>query len=330
MIHRYIKAVFVICAAAFTLSVFASDEYAKDLTAVKKYISEKYSNNQKVAAFFNKKLEKITSSDLSNAEKSAELKKQFALAFAGHEKSVEEVVTDLFRRAHLKNEAKAQAMLGYCYYYGIGVTRDFKEAAKWLNKSVQNGEDGARYLLGVCRYYGQGLQKDQHKAIEHFQYAAQKDHHGAQLVMAICYHEGIDVEKEYFRSFEYLTKAVEDGCMVAQRILANCYYFGDGVSKDPVTAAAWYDKAAKRGDSEACWRLGYCYHNGFGVKKNYRRAAELFQRSAKSGDDVGRNVMSGRRFFQFGAVKDSNQAILHSISDEKDHFSKELEILRKN
>ena len=330
MLHKHIKTLIAVCILSTAQLLCASEEYSNTVDTVQTYISEKYGNNQKIFVFFNKKLEKIINSSDSETKKIAELKKQFATAFANHEKSVEEVVTDLFRRAHLNNDAEAQHLLGYCYYFGIGVKKDFKEAAKWLNAAAQKGNDSTRFLLGICRFFGQGLDKDQHKAVEHFQCAADSGHHGAQLVMGVCYHEGIDVDREYYRSFKYLTKAAADGCMVAQRILANCYFLGDGIKKNESVAVKYYSKAANRGDTEACWRLGYCYQHGLGVKKSYKRAAALFQKSSDKGDQVGRNVMCGRRFFNFGAVKDSNQAILHSVSDEKDHFNKTLEHLRKH
>ena len=57
-------------------------------------------------------------------------------------------------------DAKAQGDLGACYYEGKGVTKDYKEAAKWFIKSADQGNAGAEYGLGMCYFCGEGVTKD--------------------------------------------------------------------------------------------------------------------------------------------------------------------------
>ena len=38
-------------------------------------------------------------------------------------------------------------LLGGCYYDGDGVTRDYKEAVKWLTKSAEQGYEDAKKAL---------------------------------------------------------------------------------------------------------------------------------------------------------------------------------------
>jgi TPR repeat protein len=41
----------------------------------------------------------------------------------------------------------AQYLLGLCYYYGEGVTKDHAEAKKWLSKSAAQGNKDAKVAL---------------------------------------------------------------------------------------------------------------------------------------------------------------------------------------
>ena len=44
-------------------------------------------------------------------------------------------------------DAVAQSNLGYRYYFGIGVTQDYKEAVKWYRKSAEHGYADAKKFL---------------------------------------------------------------------------------------------------------------------------------------------------------------------------------------
>lgn len=69
-----------------------------------------------------------------------------------------------FRRAADKGNAEAMHWLGYCYYWGNGVTKSDKEAASWYRRAADKGNAGAMYQLGSCYQYGWGVAKDQKQA----------------------------------------------------------------------------------------------------------------------------------------------------------------------
>lgn len=58
------------------------------------------------------------------------------------------------RIAAERGDAKAQNSLGLWHYYGIGVPKDHREAAKWWHRSAAQGYSRAQYNLG--RLYGNG------------------------------------------------------------------------------------------------------------------------------------------------------------------------------
>jgi TPR repeat protein len=48
-----------------------------------------------------------------------------------------------------QGNAKAQFNLGVMYAKGLGVSQDYKEAAKWFRKSAEQGHENAQYNLGL-------------------------------------------------------------------------------------------------------------------------------------------------------------------------------------
>ncbi|GBC31330.2 TIR domain-containing protein [Rhizophagus irregularis DAOM 181602=DAOM 197198] len=97
---------------------------------------------------------------------------------------------------HNKNELLFSSIIGffyqygYCYYNGIGISVNYKEAFKWYLKSAKlenamaknslgecyfYANDGCAlgiYNLGVCYHYGLGTNKDKEEAILLFKKAS--------------------------------------------------------------------------------------------------------------------------------------------------------------
>src|SRR3989442_867918 len=56
-----------------------------------------------------------------------------------------------------KGDRVAQRYIGWHYYLGQGVTKDFVEAATWFRKAADQGDSSAQWLLGICYARGEGL-----------------------------------------------------------------------------------------------------------------------------------------------------------------------------
>ena len=63
----------------------------------------------------------------------------------------QEVDVSSFIRKAQGGNPEAQSALGYAYYYGDGVKRDFGKARKWWVKASGNGSSEAEFALG-CSY----------------------------------------------------------------------------------------------------------------------------------------------------------------------------------
>lgn len=84
----------------------------------------------------------------------------------------DEEYDEILSGAHLYIEI-ARYELGCLYYNGIGVERDYLEAARWFKRS---DSPHASYELAKCYYYGHGVAQNLDKALEHLERAAKEGH----------------------------------------------------------------------------------------------------------------------------------------------------------
>ena len=141
----------------------------------------------------------------------------------------------------------AQYHLGYNYFYGTGVSQDFYEAAKWLQKSAERGHAGAQSLLGWLYEHGEGVLKDIPEAIKWFTLAAEQGDVLCQRKLGDYNHNA----KNYQEAFKWYMKAAEQGYDVGQKLVGDYYAWGFGVPQDLHEAAKWYRKAAEQGHATA-------------------------------------------------------------------------------
>ena len=71
----------------------------------------------------------------------------------------------LFRKAAEQGYAKAQEVLGDCYYCGVGVPEDKTQGIAWYRKAAEQGNAEAQYSLGLCYYYGNGVPQSKSEAL---------------------------------------------------------------------------------------------------------------------------------------------------------------------
>ena len=52
--------------------------------------------------------------------------------------------------AAVLNLDAAQFMLGYAYFYGLGINEDLSQALRWFNMSAAQGHPDSCYMVGRC------------------------------------------------------------------------------------------------------------------------------------------------------------------------------------
>ena len=137
-----------------------------------------------------------------------------------------------YKSAAEQGEAEAQYELGMMYSTGYGgiITRDQREADKWILKAADQG-----YKLA------------QNAFIRRFE--IQAEHHGdveAQFGLGYMYAHGRIVSQNDNEALKWYQKAADQGHAEAQEHLGNMYAHGRGVSKDDRKAEEWFQKAASQ------------------------------------------------------------------------------------
>jgi uncharacterized protein len=136
------------------------------------------------------------------------------------------------------------------------------------NDAAGRGDASAQLNLGFMYYLGQGVSKDYSQAGVWFRIAADRGNAKAQLNLGLLYYQGLGVSKDLRLATAWFRKAAEQGDAYAQNTLGVQYAKGEGVPQDDVQAVAWYRKAAEQGNASAQLNLGVAYENGGGVPKD--------------------------------------------------------------
>ena len=171
-------------------------------------------------------------------------------------------------------DAGAQASLGYLYYAGEGVPRDYERAVFWYGKAAVQGNRDAQYNLAVAYAFGEGVAPDLAEAALWYRRAAQQRHTLAQYSLGLSYASGEGVTQDAAEAARWFQAAAGQGYAPAQRQLAHLYHSGAGVARDYAEAARWYQAAAEQGDASAQYQLGALYEAGRGVEQDAGAAAD--------------------------------------------------------
>jgi TPR repeat protein len=152
--------------------------------------------------------------------------------------------------AHMGN-TDAETRLGFCYYYGSGVKRNYRQAAKWLKKAVDKGDVIALCGLGRLYLEGCGVPENKKKGLTYLEVAARLGYASAQREMGRCYLKGIGKKKDEKKAWKWFKRAFKHGDTVAERYMALCLYHGWGTDKNKDKAISTMAKLQGQGDGKA-------------------------------------------------------------------------------
>jgi localization factor PodJL len=164
------------------------------------------------------------------------------------------------RLAAANGDSSAQFEVGARFAEGQGVKQNFAEAAKWYQRSADQGFAQSQYRLGTLYERGLGLKPDREQAAA------------------------------------WYLRAAEQGNIKAMHNLAVLSANQKDRSPDYTTAARWFEEAAKRGLPDSQFNLAILYENGLGVTRDLKQAYMWLSLAAQGGDDDAvrrRNVLRG-------------------------------------
>ena len=158
------------------------------------------------------------------------------------------------RRTALQTDA--QYMLAYCYENGNGITKSYKQACKWYEKSYINANNDI--------------------------YEALEEKINEELDAVLDKPDNSEITSELF---DCVTEAAEGGDVDSQKYLIELYQFGSGcIETNDEKVAYWAERAAENGDSQAMCKIGNMYLNGRGVKQNCKKALYWLEKATAQGE----------------------------------------------
>ena len=152
------------------------------------------------------------------------------------------------RMAAANGDASAEFEVGARMAEGNGTDQNFKEAARWYQRSAAQGFAQAQYRLGTF------------------------------------YERGLGMKRDLARAKIWYQRAAENGNVKAMHNLAVLSTGEDAGTPDYKTAAKWFSEAAERGLADSQYNLGVLHENGLGTPKDLRLAYLYFSLAQKSGD----------------------------------------------
>lgn len=114
-----------------------------------------------------------------------------------------------YRSAAFQNDASAQFLLGHCYFNGLGVMKNEREAVRWFRKAAEQNFAKAQLILGLCYYHGDGIEHHQAKSADWFQKAAMQNNAEAQFSLGNAYSTGEGAPKCQSEAFAWYLIAAE-------------------------------------------------------------------------------------------------------------------------
>ncbi|KAH0788813.1 sel1 repeat family protein [Histomonas meleagridis] len=176
----------------------------------------------------------------------------------------------------------------FCYSLklenGIGVTQDQAEASRYLQMSIQNGNEEAKDYYNLRNTQKQPAQPSNPmdslpKDYKQLKKEADKGNTYAQLRCGIL----LDSSGRYEEANQMFKLSADNGNPNAQFLYGMRLEFGVNILPDVPMANLYYRKSALQGNEDAMFRFAMNLENGNGVKANPSEANKFYRMSADKG-----------------------------------------------
>lgn len=181
----------------------------------------------------------------------------------------------LLRKLASAGHIHAQALLGFCFEFGLGVDQvDFAAAEKEYIEAGNAGSGLASARMAFLKKYGRPgvkidrieaeewttkVEKQEPTALQWLRTAADRDNHpAATYALGVCFHDGVGVPKDSIKAVHYYQRSAAAGHPRGEGILGWCYSEGFGVAKDVKRAFQLYMQAAEKGESVSMYNVAHC------------------------------------------------------------------------
>jgi hypothetical protein len=157
-----------------------------------------------------------------------------------------------FQEACTASDGSSCRLIGFLYFRGLGVTRDFSRSAEYFKKGCDLGDLGGCNNLGALYENGQGVKLDDAKALALYRQACNGGVFGACNNLATRYESAHGVQRDYNEAFSLFKRACDGKEWQACDGLGDMYRLGHSVPVNLERARQLYDTACKGGNDDGC------------------------------------------------------------------------------
>ncbi|MBI5685535.1 MAG: sel1 repeat family protein [Verrucomicrobia bacterium] len=119
-----------------------------------------------------------------------------------------------------------------------------KTQVEKYRKAAEQGSIFDQTMLGSCFEYGNGVTKDPAEAVKWYRKAADQGYKVAQILLAFCYKNGEGVATNEVEAVKWFRKAGEQGDQLGQYMMGFCSQYGKGAASNLVEAHKWFSLSA--------------------------------------------------------------------------------------
>lgn len=166
-----------------------------------------------------------------------------------------------------------------------------------LRLAAANGDPSAEFDVGARLAEGKGSANNFKEAAKWYQRSADKGFAQAQYRLGTLYERGLGLKTDPARAQVWYLKAAEAGNIKAMHNLAVMSANQSGASPDYESASRWFTQASERGLADSQFNLAVLYENGLGVEKDLQQAFKWLSLAARSGDTEAvrrRDILKGK------------------------------------
>jgi len=117
-------------------------------------------------------------------------------------------ISELKKAARQKDNLFSQELLAYMYWNGVhGLPENQGLAAHWYRQAAENGSLNSKYLLGLMYFYGRGVSQDYKESVNWLMSDANCGNNNAQYFLGLMYYTGRGVKKDYRMAYVWLKVA---------------------------------------------------------------------------------------------------------------------------
>lgn len=189
---------------------------------------------------------------------------------------------------------EAKALLGQCYQYGLGTTKDLSMAIYYYESAARLNNAEGQYRLAYLYQNGISIVKNIDEARRLYEKGAANGHKGCKDALKQM-EETANIQSyfqngskayqdhDYQKAANWFQKGAELGDPRSQYFFSLLYQDGLGVQKDLSMMIYWLQKSANQGFEYAEYEMGAAYKDGIGVPKNDTTAFKWFEKAALKG-----------------------------------------------